>query len=103
MVARDPDRIVRSLEQLRRQFGLAPPDELDMVVRRWPELVGAAQAAVSRPVGLREGVLSVATSEPAVLEALRWSEARLVAALAEGPDPVAVVAVRGVLRGLGEP
>lgn len=93
----DPSPVARSVEQLRRQFGLAPDDELERVRQRWPEVVGAAQAATSTPVALREGVLRVETSDPAVLEALRWAEDRIVTALATGASPVRIEAVRGTL------
>lgn len=93
----DPSPVARSVEQLRRQFGLGDADELELVRRRWTEVVGVAQAAASRPVGLRDGVLRVEVSDPAVLEALRWSAERIVTELGEGPSPVRIEGVQGVL------
>jgi predicted nucleic acid-binding Zn ribbon protein len=66
------DRVLSSLG--------APSSEVTIhVSARWVDIVGPQLARVTRPGSLRDGVLVVTTSEPAVADHLKWSERAVVA------------------------
>jgi len=48
------------------------------VSTRWVDIVGAELARVTSPGSLRNGVLVVTTTEPAVADHLKWSEQAVV-------------------------
>ncbi len=83
---RNADESVRSvddsLRNLHQRLGLARPDVLAEVERHWPALVGAPLATRSLPTAIRNGELTVSTSDPATAEQLRWSAADLATAVA---------------------
>ena len=92
----DPARVADSLDRLVRHLGGPSADVTTSLVRRWPDLVGANVGANSRPVRLRDGVLTVAVADPAWATQLRFLEATLVSRLqAElGVDSLSAIEVR---------
>lgn len=72
-----------SVDALRRQFGLGRLATYETLVAQWPELVGAAAAAESQVIELRNGILRVEAYDPAVAEAIGWSRKDLIAAICE--------------------
>lgn len=83
---------------LRRQYGLGRPSSLAVVAERWADAVGEAAAASTTPVELRGGVLTVEAVDPAAAEVVRWSSARVVAAVGEWCPDERVVEVRVRVR-----
>ena len=67
-----PRRIGETLDALTKRLGLAPPDSLSKVFAGWDGLVGELLAAHLRPVGLRDGVLTVEVTEPAWATQLKF-------------------------------
>lgn len=72
-----------SVDALRRQFGLGRMSTFELLIREWPNLVGAAAAELSRVIELRHGVLRVEAWDPAVADAIGWSRRDLLAAIRE--------------------
>lgn len=102
----EPAPMAPTLDRLVRHLGASSTGTLQQVFGRWPELVGAQVADHSRPVRLREGVLSLVVDEPAWATQLRLLEAELLTRLAAvlGPGVVTGLRVRvGPLEGAGAP
>jgi hypothetical protein len=102
--ARDPRPISDSLPDVTKRLGLARPSVLTAVFARWDDVVGSPLRDHVRPVGLRDGALSVEVDEPAWATQLRFLEADLLSRIndATGAETVTslVVRVRGA-RGRG--
>lgn len=83
--------------------GLGGPgvDVLVLLHERWSDLVGAEVAAVSRPLGVRDGCLDVSVEGPAWADHLRWSEPEVLARIdgLVGEGAVTSLAVRADRRG----
>ncbi len=78
-----PRRVAESLDRLATSLGVPSAGVLTTLFSAWPELVGDAVAAHSRPRSLRDGVLVVAVDEPAWATQLRWLESDLLVRLGE--------------------
>lgn len=89
----DPQPLRGLLERFTRSMGAADPGVAAPVFSRWPQLVGDAVAAHARPVGLRDGVLTVSVDDPAWATQLRFLEADLC-------QRIAAVAGEGAVREL---
>jgi hypothetical protein len=102
--ARDPRPIGDSLPDVTKRLGLARPNVLTAVFARWDDVVGSPLRDHVRPVGLRDGALTVEVDEPAWATQLRFLEADLLIRVNEatGAQTVTelVVRVRGA-RGRG--
>jgi len=79
-----PDRIGATLQQYLDRSGLAERIEEASVVPDWPERVGAAIAAVTRPDRVTRGTLFVAVRSSAWMMELKMMEAEIVRRLNEG-------------------
>jgi predicted nucleic acid-binding Zn ribbon protein len=92
----EPAPLAAGLDRVRRALGAPPVDVLARVFASWPELVGEAVAAASRPVALDDGRLVVAVDDPVWASQLRWMGPDLVRRLDErlGEGHVAAVEVR---------
>lgn len=62
-------------------LGLARSDTFAGIADGWRQMVGADLAALSEPQSLRNEILVVAVSDPAVADHLRWAAPDLVAAI----------------------
>jgi predicted nucleic acid-binding Zn ribbon protein len=91
-----PRPVADSLDAVARNLGGAGGPALVELLRRWPEVVGEAVAAHSRPLSLRDGTLTIAADEPAWGAQLRWLEADLLGRLEQtlGAGAVTRIAVR---------
>lgn len=67
-----PDRVGASLDRLLGSLGGARSATVSGLHQRWDEVVGSAIAAHTRPLRVRDGVLLVATDDPAWAAELRW-------------------------------
>lgn len=91
-----PRTLADSLERLTRAWGAPPPRSLSTLFDRWQEIVGPVVAAHSRPMSLRERVLTIAVDDGAWGAQLGYLEADLLRQLAAalGPGAVERVVVR---------
>ena len=89
----EPSPISPTLDRLVRHLGGSSTSTLQQVFGSWPDLVGDQVAVHSRPVRLRDGVLSLVVDEPAWATQLRLLEAQLLTRLD-------VVLGAGVVTGL---
>lgn len=94
---RDPQLVGDVLNQVVQQRGWQPRISLSTVLRRWPELVGEANAEHSRPVHYDDGTLIVECDSTAWATAMRYAASQLVAKLNEalGQRTVLRVEFRG--------
>jgi hypothetical protein len=81
-------RLRKALDELLDDLESAPVAATTSLIDRWPQVVGRELAAHSEPLGVRQGVLLVASDDPAYGSRLQWEErevvARLAAVLGEG-------------------
>ena len=98
---RGPRPIGQGLERYLAALGAPPPRVTTDVAGRWVDIVGARLARVTDPGSLRDGVLVVTTSEPAVADHLSWREAEVVHRANEvlGAEVVRSLRIRVVGRG----
>jgi predicted nucleic acid-binding Zn ribbon protein len=82
-----PRPVGESLDRVARSMGLPPASTTARLVRAWPDVVGEAVAAHTRPRWLRDGVLSLTVDDPVWAASLRWLEADLVARVTEVTGP----------------
>ena len=89
-----------SLNRLRRTMGLARSDTLELIESNWSQIIGARLAPLCALHSLRDGVLVISVSDPAVAENLKWSATDLVGAINAvcGGAEVNSVEVRTVVR-----
>ncbi len=92
----DPVSMHASLDRIVRHLGGPSADVTTGIFGRWPELVGDAVAAQSRPVAMKGTTLVVAVSDPAWATQLRFLEHDLIERLrAElGQDAIDAIDVR---------
>jgi predicted nucleic acid-binding Zn ribbon protein len=76
-------RLGDSLHELARSLGLRQPDAFARVYAAWPDVVGPAVAAATRPTALREGTVTVEVDGPEWATQLRYLEQQLVEVLTE--------------------
>lgn len=83
----EPRPLSDALRRVRRDLGAPEPGALERLRVRWPELVGAALAAHSAPVGVREGRLRIVVDDPAWGGQFRYlHDALLTAVTGAFPD-----------------
>lgn len=94
---RDPVPLGRAVDRLVSEKGWQRQIDLHVVLTRWPELVGAANAAHSRPVGYEKTVLTVEASSTVWATSMRSIAPNLVAELNHrlGEGTVTRIVVRG--------
>lgn len=95
---RDIEPIGVSVDVLRRQFGLARRDRLDILADHWPDLVGPDVAASSVLIDLRNGTLTVDVGDSATADVLAWSKRRVVTAARDLCPDERIVDVRVRVR-----
>lgn len=71
-------RLRDSLERFVDHLGAPPISILTQLHDRWPELVGPGLAAATRPVELRDGVLTVACADAAWASQIGWMETQII-------------------------
>lgn len=98
-----PRPLGHGVERFLRSLGAPPTKVTAHVADRWVDIVGAELARVTTPGSLRDGVLVVTTTEPAVADHLRWSERTVVARANAVLGTDAVRALRTRVVGEAEP
>jgi hypothetical protein len=85
-----PQRLGRSLDRVMRGLGAPEASGVHLVFDRWPEVVGEALAARTRPLRIEGQRLVLAVDEPAMATHVRFLKAELLARLEEllGPGRV---------------
>ena len=78
---RDPQLIGNVLDQVVRERGWQKRISLSTVLRRWPDLVGEANAEHARPVHYEKRVLLVDCDTTAWASAMKYAASQLVARL----------------------
>lgn len=78
---RDPVPLGRAVDRLVSEKGWRRQIDLHVVLTRWPELVGAANAEHSRPVGYEKTVLTVEATSTVWATSMRSIAPNLVAEL----------------------
>jgi predicted nucleic acid-binding Zn ribbon protein len=91
------------LDALARRLGAPTATSMGAVFTRWDDAVGPAIAAHARPIGLADGVLTVAVDEPGWATQLRYLKNDLVARLAEVAGPGVVGRIELRVEGANEP
>jgi hypothetical protein len=94
----DPRPIAQGVDRLLSSLG-APPTRVTVdVAERWVDIVGPELARVTSPGSLKDGILVVTTTEPAVADHLKWSQRSVVAQANEvlGTDAIRAVQARVV-------
>lgn len=97
----EPKRVGDSLDGLARRLGAPAAASMSAVFTKWADAVGPAIAAHTRPVGLTDGVLTVAVDDPAWASQLRFLVNDLVAKVTSvaGPGVVGRIEIRVESRG----
>lgn len=60
-----------------RHLGAPPISILTQLERRWPDLVGPALSATTRPIELVDGVLTVGCADGAMAAQIGWMEGQI--------------------------
>ena len=92
----EPRNLGESLDGLARRLGAPAASSMSAVFTKWADAVGPSIAAHARPVGLHDGVLTVAVDDPAWASQLRFLANELVAKVASvaGSDVVGRIEIR---------
>ncbi len=80
---RDPQPLGRVARDLAKKRGWSPRVAEGTVLGQWPTVVGSQIAEHATPIGLADGVLSVAAESTAWATQLRMMQAQLLAKIAE--------------------
>lgn len=91
-----PQRVGKALDQVMRGLGAPEASGVHQVFDRWPEVVGEALAARTRPLRIEGDRLVLAVDEPAMATHVRFLQAELLARLADllGPGRVTALDLR---------
>lgn len=73
----DPRPLREPLERLIGNLGAPPVSVLSRLKERWPDLVGDGLAGTTRPIGLVDGVLTVACTDGVWAAQVGWSEGQI--------------------------
>ena len=73
----EPTKLGRTLERLVRNLGAPPISILGQMQDRWPDLVGPALSASTRPIELVDGVLAVGCDDAAIAAQIGWMEGQI--------------------------
>lgn len=89
----DPVPLRRGLDRLVRHLGAPPVDALSRIFEHWPDIVGEQLASVSRPVAVRNGVLTVSVADAAWASEFRWRSGSIVEAVGAATGDATVTEV----------
>jgi predicted nucleic acid-binding Zn ribbon protein len=96
-----PKPVRQSLDRLLDHLTGAPAAATRTVFERWDELVGETVAAHTRPLRLRDGVLTVGVDDPAWASQLKFLESDLLTRIAVGPGGSSVRSISFQVTGPG--
>lgn len=94
----DPRPVMEGLAAVSRELGLSDPQVLSTVVGDWSRIVGESIAAHARPLGLRDGCLTVGVDQPGWVTELRYRRDDLLAAVRSATGSDAVETLRIVVK-----
>jgi predicted nucleic acid-binding Zn ribbon protein len=103
MTEREPVPLRDALAGVGRELGMPSPAQLSALLDAWPEVVGTDLARHTSVRSVRDGVLVVATAEPAVAAQFRYLETDVCAAARRLVGPGVVRSVRVVVTGRARP
>jgi hypothetical protein len=91
-----PRPVSEALDRVLRGLGAPSSSGISTVFDRWPEVVGDAMAARTRPLRLERGRLVLGVDEPATATHVRYLEPQLLARLGEllGEDRITAIELR---------
>lgn len=84
-----PTPLGKTLEQFLHQLGAPPVRTVSGLSRQWSEIVGPTAASHSKPVEVRDGVLSIVCDDAAWASQLSWMDHQIkqrCAAVFDGLD-----------------
>jgi len=81
---KDLERIGEDLDVLLRRLGMPMVPDLSRLVEGWESLAGAPWASLSRPAGLRDGILVVEVDDGTAASLLKYHEQALLKRLERG-------------------
>jgi len=90
----DPVPLSDALAKVGAELGLAPGDAHGTLDARWSEVMGADVAPHARLVSVRDGVLTVAVTDPIWATQLRYLEPAIVTRATALLGPGAVTSMR---------
>lgn len=93
-----PTPVRRGLDRLLDHLTGASVETTSTVFDRWAVIVGEPVASHTRPMKLREGVLTVAVDDPAWASQLRFLESDLLEALSTQPGGEAIGRIEFMVR-----
>lgn len=73
-----PRQISAGLERVVKSLGLPAPNAVQTVFQAWDSVVGPELAQHCRPIGLKQGHLTVKATDQAWATELKWMESALV-------------------------
>ena len=91
---RNPEPVGALLDGVLRRLGVARPVGVTQLVSDWPTIAGEPWASRSRPVGLRDGVLSVEVADSTAATLLKYDAKSLVSRLEKSLGKGLVTEVR---------
>ncbi len=99
MVAKRPRQkapipIGRALKKIMRQVDPKPDRTIGQLQRIWGGIVGTQAAQNSRPVTLRQGVLTVFVTSPVWIQQLRFQTQSIMAAINAEPIDALITSIR---------
>lgn len=95
---REPQRVAAPLDRLMDRLAGTSVSAIEVIMDRWPEIVGEAVAGVSAPVKLADATLSVRVEEAELATELRWLEPTIIERVRELASGTELTAVRVITR-----
>lgn len=91
-----PRPLSEGVDRILRDLGAPSRGSIDLLLERWPEIVGPVLATCTRPVRVRDGRLAVEADDPAVASRVKWSTRSLIEAIDRlvAKDTVSAIDVR---------
>jgi hypothetical protein len=91
-----PRPLSEGVDRILHDLGAPSRGTIEVLLERWPEVVGPVLAERTRPVRVRDGHLSVEADDPAVASRVKWSTRSLIDAIDRlvAKDAVSAIDVR---------
>ncbi len=89
-MAYEPPTIGQSIEHFLALMGAPRVSTLTSLDDEWPNIVGPALAAQSRPIEVRDGVLIVGCDDPSWASQIKWMDATIRERFADIFDGIAI-------------
>lgn len=94
----DPAPLGASIEHLMTRLAGVPTSAIELIMDRWPEIVGDAAGASCAPVKVSQGVLTVRTDEAIWGTELRWLEPTIIERITALDEGTIITSVKVVVR-----